>query len=68
MAKRTPQEAAANKQRDRLIEKTYYAHGQGVEIRILDIPEIFKRGRAALDTGADLEAAIKAAIADLRQN
>ncbi len=53
---------------DRKIEQSYYAHGQGVEIRILDIPEIFRRGRAALEAGTCLEEAIKAAIADLRQN
>jgi len=54
--------------RDRKIEQSYYAHGQGVQINVLDIPKIFQRGHAALDAGADLEEAIKAAIAEFRQN
>ena len=64
MAKQTKQEKA----QDRLIEKTYYKYGYGVQINVFDIPRVFQAGRYALDNGQDLDAAIQAAIANLRQN
>lgn len=56
------------KERNKLIERTYYKYGHGVQINIFDIPKIFDRGHAALDAGSDLDAAIQKAIADFRQN
>jgi len=64
MAKQTRQEKA----RDTLIARTYSKYGSGVTISILDIPLIYKIGHAALETGADLDTAIQAAIAQFRQN
>ncbi len=64
MARQTKQE----KERDKLIERTYYKYGYGVQINVMDIPKIFKVGRVALETGADLDAAIQSAIVQLRQN
>lgn len=53
---------------DRQIELTYYRVAQGVQISILDIGKIYAAGRAAIEAGADLEAAIVAAVAQLRRN
>jgi len=53
---------------DKLIEDSYRIFGHGVQINIFDIPRIFQAGRYALDNGQDLDAAIQAAIANLRQN
>jgi len=58
----------AEKARDLLIERTYYKHGQGVQISIMDIPKVFTAGRQALEEGQDLDAAIQSAIAQLRVN
>jgi hypothetical protein len=56
------------KEIERLIEVTYYKHGHGVQIDIMDIPKIFKIGEKAIADGKDLEEAIKQAIELLRRN
>ncbi len=56
------------KEIDALIERTYYRHGSGVQINILDIPKVFRMGREALASGRNLDDAIKEAIAQLRVN
>lgn len=48
---------------DTLIEAIYYRHAVGKQINILDISKIYAAGRGALETGADPEPAIIAAIA-----
>lgn len=53
---------------DRQIELMYYRVAQGVQISILDIGKVYDAGRAAIAAGADLEAAIVAAVAQLRRN
>jgi len=63
-----PKQTKEEKAQDKLIEASYYKFGHGVQINIFDIPRIFQAGRYALDNGQDLDAAIQAAIANLRQN
>jgi len=53
---------------DKLIADSYRIYGHGVQINIFDIPRIFQAGRFALENGHDLDAAIMAAIRELRQN
>lgn len=52
---------------DAQIERAYYRLAQGVQISVLDIGKVFAAGRAALATGADLDAAITAVVAILRK-
>lgn len=63
--KRTKRQLAAI---DKEIERIYYRIACGVQINMLDIPKIFFAGRDAELLGQDMEAAIAAKIAELRQN
>lgn len=65
MARRQSKE---EKRVDKLIEQTYYKYGSGVQINVFDIGKVFEAGRSALAAGTDLDEAIKASIAQLRQN
>ena len=56
------------KQIDKLIEQTYYKHGSGVQIDIMNINKIFNAGHAAYSAGQSLDDAIVAAIAKYREN
>ncbi len=47
---------------DREIERLYYEVGQNVQVNIMDIEKIFKAGRNAYETGADMRTAVKAAV------
>lgn len=53
---------------DTLIERAYYRVAQGVQINVMDIGKVFAAGRQALAAGGDLDAAVAAAVAQLRQN
>ena len=53
---------------DKEIERAYYAHGQGVQIDIMDIPRIFVAGHEAAASGMSIEAAVFAAINVYRKN
>ena len=48
---------------DKQIEAIYYRAAAGKQINILDIGKVFKAGHAAAAAGADVEAAIVAAVA-----
>lgn len=63
-----PRQTKEEKARDHLIEQTYYRHGSGVQINVMDIGKVFEMGRAAMNAGQDLDQAIKDAIAKFRQN
>lgn len=62
--KRSKAEQALDKQ----IERIFYTRCAGVQLNVLDIGKVFAAGRAAAATGADLEAAVIAAVAALRVN
>lgn len=66
MRRQTPKQAAAA--RDKQIEQAFYRHATGVQINIMDLGKIHAAGRAAIETGRDLDAAIVAAVAEYRQN
>jgi hypothetical protein len=53
---------------DREIERCFYLHGRNVQISVLKIGTIYEAGRAAALAGGDLEAAVIAAIALVREN
>jgi hypothetical protein len=50
------------------IERAYYRHGNGVQINIMDITNIYKDCRTALAAGTVLDDAMKTAVAKYRQN
>jgi len=68
MATKMKSAVAASKRLDKEIEQTYYRHGSGVQISILDISKVFADCRAAHAEGTDLDTAVLAAIARYRQN
>lgn len=53
---------------DKLIERAYYRVAQGVQINVMDIAKIYRAGHAAAQAGGEVEAAVAAAVAQLRQN
>jgi hypothetical protein len=63
------------KKLDALIEKTYYKHGNGIQIDMMSIPKIFREAQAAYDSAATpedgekaVDASIQASIAKYRRN
>lgn len=63
MAKRTKSSLL-----DKLIEKSYYTHGEGVQIGIWNINPLFRECRAAVEAGSTVDDAVKAAIVKYREN
>lgn len=59
---------AAAKAADKLVEAAYYRVADRVQIPMMAIPGIYRAGRAALDAGADVDAAVKAAVDAVRVN
>lgn len=59
-------EKLTNKQLDNLIEKTYYQHGSGVQISIMDIPKIFADCREKYNQNMNIHMAIEIAIEKYR--
>jgi hypothetical protein len=53
---------------DAQIERIYYRIAQGVQSNVMDIGKVFAAGRQAAAAGGDLEAAVAASVAQLRQN
>lgn len=53
---------------DKQIEATFYRTCGGVQLNVLDIGKVFAAGRTAAESGGDIEAAVLAAVAVLRQN
>lgn len=51
------------KQTDREIERVYKIHAEGLSINIMDIGKVFALGRAAVVSGASLDDAMRAAVA-----
>jgi len=47
---------------DERIEESYYRQAQGTQIMILNIQKLFREAREAVQSGADLDASVKAAI------
>jgi hypothetical protein len=53
---------------DREIERVFRAHCGGIQISVLDIPKVFRAGHDAAAAGTDIDAAVIASVAALRQN
>lgn len=53
---------------DKQIAAIYLRNCSGVQINVMDIGKIYAAGRSAAAAGGDLEAAVMAAVAALRQN
>ena len=53
---------ASNKKLDKLIEKAYYRLASGRQISVLKIPPLFDHARQLIRGGAEVDAAVKAAI------
>jgi hypothetical protein len=53
---------------DRQVEAMYYRIASGVQIDVMDIGKVFDAGRTAIAAGEDLEAALRAIVAQLRRN
>lgn len=53
---------------DKQIEKAWYSLASGVQVNIMDIPRIFREVRAAVEGGANLEAAVTIVVAQFRRN
>jgi hypothetical protein len=58
----------AEKQADKQIEQAFYRVANGAQINVMDLGKVFSAGRAAIAEGKDLDAAIRAIVAVLRQN
>ncbi len=54
------------KQLDKLIEQSYYRHGSGVQINIMDISNIYKNVTSAYNAGRSVDEAMVEAIAKYR--
>lgn len=65
MAKR---QSKADKALDKEISAIFYRTSSGVQIRVLDIHQIFAAGKAAAAAGDSIEAAVVAAVTRLRMN
>lgn len=63
-----PRQTKEEKKIDGLIEAAYYRHGNNVQVNVMDIPNIFNAGRAALQAGKDLDTAMIELVAKYRQN
>jgi len=61
-------QSKAEKEVDKLIERTYYRYGSGVQINIMDIGKIFNEARIEMLTGKPIEEVIQNLIAKYRQN
>lgn len=58
----------AEKAIDEQIASAYHRHGNGVQINIMDISNIYKDCKAATTTGKTMDEAMIAAIEKYRQN
>lgn len=56
------------KKMEKEVEQMWYKIASGVQVNIMDIGKIFKRGVTALKEGRDLETELKACVVDFRQN
>ncbi len=54
------------KQLEKLIEQSYYRHGSGVQINIIDISKIYKDVTAAYNAGRSVDEGMIDAIAKYR--
>lgn len=64
MAKRKSQIEQLRRQ----VEQAFYRVGQGAQIDIFDLSKIMDAGLIALASGADLDAAVAAAVKQYRKN
>ena len=58
----------AEKAMDKLIEQTYYAVANGVQVNVMDIRKIFAESRALILSGSTPEAAVTSVVAKYRLN
>lgn len=65
---RKPTARQLAKQTDDMITRTATAALAGHTISILDIPKVYAAGRRAHETGADIADAVRAAVAQYRQD
>jgi hypothetical protein len=47
---------------DRLIERAWYRHANGIPVSVMDIPKIFREARALMAAGQSADAAVLALI------
>lgn len=57
-----------SKQIDKLVEAAFKQYGNGVQIPMMSIPDIYKAGHDAYAAGQDIKDAVKAAVENLRKN
>lgn len=53
---------------DAEIDRIFNTHCNGIQISVMDIPGVFAAGRAAHGRGEDIQAAVLAFVARVRQN
>ena len=58
----------ADKELDKLTERTYYKHGDGVQINVMDIGNIYRDFRVSVLAGTDPDAVMIAIISKYRLN
>ena len=64
MARKTKED----KRIDELANAAFKAHGNGVQVGIMDIGKVLDAGRDAAKAGGDVDEAVKAAFAKYRKN
>lgn len=63
-----PRQSRVEKEIDQAIERLFYRHAQNVQIPVMDLSKITRAGKDAHAAGQDMEPAIIAAIAAVREN
>ena len=58
----------AGKKLDKEIERIYYANCSGIQIPMMDIPNVFAAGRRAYVEGRDMKDAIVSYVDSIRVN
>lgn len=61
-------QSRAEKKLDSIIEKEYYRQASGVQVSVMDIPDIFRCCRENMLEGKSLEESISIAIKVYRKN